>query len=85
MHRAGAAVGVMGAIADVGPVQKRLGHPAQPVHQRAKLRVGKAQQPLLAALVQRQQVKFRLQYDRVPAASEEVDTNTIISVIYTLL
>ena len=31
------------------------------------------------------EVKFRLQYDRVPAASEEVDTNTIISVIYTLL
>lgn len=31
------------------------------------------------------QVKFRLQYDRVPAATQEVDTNTIISLIYTLL
>lgn len=31
------------------------------------------------------EVKFRLQYDRVPAATQEVDTNTLISVIYTLL
>jgi putative salt-induced outer membrane protein YdiY len=31
------------------------------------------------------EVKFRLQYDRVPAASEELDTNTLISLIYTLL
>ena len=31
------------------------------------------------------EVKFRLLYDRVPAASEELDTNTLISLIYTLL
>lgn len=31
------------------------------------------------------EVKFRLQYDRVPAASQELDTNTLISLIYTLL
>lgn len=31
------------------------------------------------------ELKFRLQYDRVPAASQEVDTNTLISLIYSLL
>lgn len=31
------------------------------------------------------ELKFRLQYDRVPAASQELDTNTLISLIYTLL
>jgi putative salt-induced outer membrane protein YdiY len=31
------------------------------------------------------EVKFRLQYDRVPAATENLDTNTVISVIYSLL
>lgn len=31
------------------------------------------------------EVKFRLQYDRVPSARQTVDTNTIISLIYTLI
>lgn len=31
------------------------------------------------------ELKFRMQYDRVPAATEEVDTNTLISLIYSLL
>lgn len=31
------------------------------------------------------ELKFRMQYDRVPAATQEVDTNTLISLIYSLL